>query len=580
MRASLFFIHSGKETPAEAELVSHRLMLRAGFIRKHAGGIYSWLPAGWRTARKISAIVREEMDAAGCAEVRMPSVQPAQLWEESGRWREYGAELLRFADRHGRDFCMAPTHEEVVTDIVRAHISSYRRLPFNLYQIQTKFRDEIRPRFGVMRAREFLMKDAYSFDADADGMRRSYETMRRAYCRIFDRIGLRYRMVEADSGTIGGSVSHEFMVLADSGEEVILYCEESGYAANVERAACLPPPDKRPPPAAEMKKIHTPKIKTIAALRDFLGTDAPPLSRNIKTMLVRGARGAAAILLQGGHSLNLTKAAALPEIGGGAALIPPEEAAALTGANFGSLGPVNMPLPVVADYGLQAAADFVCGANEDDYHFIAVNFGRDCPEPRFADVRCAAEGDPSPDGAGVLRARRGIEVGHIFQLGDKYSRAMSALADSPDGDSCPIMMGCYGIGITRIVAAAIEQGHDSHGAIFPDAIAPFTAVVAPVGGGRDKNVMRAAEELYNSLRAAGVDALLDDRDMRPGVMFAELDLLGIPHRLVVGARGLAKSEAEYKHRAAAESRQIPLKEAAAFIHTEIQKNTPPANDKA
>lgn len=569
MRASLFFIHAGKETPAEAELVSHRLMLRAGLIRKHAGGIYSWLPAGWRAARKISAIVREEMDAAGCAEIRMPSVQPAQLWEESGRWQEYGAELLRFTDRHGRDFCLAPTHEEVVTDIVRAHISSYRRLPFNLYQIQTKFRDEIRPRFGVMRAREFIMKDAYSFDADAEGMRRSYETMRRAYCKIFDRIGLRYRMVEADSGAIGGSVSHEFMVLADSGEEIILYCEESGYAANLERAACLPPPDARPPPSQELQKVHTPGVKTINALREFLGENAPPPSRNVKTMLVKGANGAAAILLQGNHALNLIKAAAQPEIGFGAELMSPEEAQKLIGANFGSLGPVNMPLPVIADFGMQAAADFICGANEDDYHYLGVNFGRDCAEPRFADVRRAAEGDPSPDGAGKLCARRGIEVGHIFQLGDKYSRAMSAMADSPEGGARPIMMGCYGIGITRIVAAAIEQGHDSRGIIFPDAIAPFAAVVAPVGGGRDEKVTQAAVALYDSLRAAGVDTLLDDRDLRPGVMFAELDLLGIPHRLVIGARGLKDGVAEYKHRASDTPEVIPLAQAAAFVCDKI-----------
>ncbi|MGI9298631.1 MAG: proline--tRNA ligase, partial [Gammaproteobacteria bacterium] len=518
MRASLFFIHSGKETPAEAELASHRLMLRAGLIRRHAGGIYSWLPAGWRSACKVAAIVREEMDAAGCAEICMPSVHPANLWEESGRWREYGAELLRFADRHGRDFCLAPTHEEVVTDIVRANVSSYRRLPFNLYQIQTKFRDEIRPRFGVMRAREFLMKDAYSFDADAEGMRRSYEKMRRAYCRIFDRIGLRYRMVEADSGAIGGSVSHEFMVLADSGEEIILYCEESGYAASLERAACPPTEETRPSPSRELRKIHTPGIKTIDALREFLGKDAPPPSRNIKTMIVKGARGAAAVLLQGGHTLNLIKAAAQPEIGGGAALIPPEEARELIGAGFGSLGPINMPLPTVADHGLRAAADFVCGANEDDYHYTGANFGRDCAEPRFADMREAAAGDPSPDGAGVLRERRGIEVGHIFQLGDKYSKAMSALADAPEGGARPIMMGCYGIGITRIVAAAIEQGHDSRGIIFPDSIAPFSAAVAVVGGGRDEKIMRAAEKLYDSLRAAGADTLLDDRDLRPGVM--------------------------------------------------------------
>lgn len=572
MRASQFFIHTGKETPAEAELVSHRLMLRAGLVRKHAGGIYSWLPAGWRAARKVASIVREEMDAAGCAEVFMPAVQPAQLWQESGRWQEYGAELLRFADRHGREFCMAPTHEEVITDIVRAHVSSYRRLPFNLYQIQTKFRDEIRPRFGVMRAREFLMKDAYSFDIDEEGMRKSYETMRRAYCRIFDRIGLRYRMVEADSGTIGGDHSHEFMVLADSGEEVILYCEESGYAANLERAECLPPDDLAfPPPSEELQKIHTPNIKTIEGLREFLGDKAPPPERNIKTMIVKGAAGAAAVLLQGGHELNLIKASMQPEIGGGAALADPQEARGLIGAGFGSLGPVNMKLPVIADYGMAGIADFVCGANEDDYHYVGANFGRDCPQPRLADLRFAGEGDPSPDGKGVLRARRGIEVGHIFQLGDKYSQAMTALADAPEGGARPFMMGCYGIGITRIVAAAIEQGHDERGIIFPDAIAPFEVAIAVIGGGRDSQVTDAAQKLYQQLCAAGVDCLLDDRDMRPGVMFAELDLLGIPHRLVIGARGLKEQQAEYKYRAADKAQSVPLNDAAEFVCKQIRK---------
>lgn len=568
MRASRFFIHTSKETPAEAELISHRLMLRAGFVRKQASGIYSWLPAGWRVVRKIADIVRAEMDAAGCAEVFMPAVQPAQLWEKSGRWKEYGPELLRFADRHGRDFCLGPTHEEVVTDIVRGQVSSYRQLPFNLYQIQTKFRDEIRPRFGVMRGREFIMKDAYSFDIDAEGMHQSYETMRRAYCRIFDRIGLRYRMVEADSGAIGGSVSHEFMVLADSGEEVILYSTAGDYAANQERATCAPPPALRPAAAQTLAKVHTPGVKTIAALSEFLGAEALPLARNIKTMLVKGNAGTAALLLQGGHTLNLTKAAAQPEIGGGAELLPFAEAKSLVGAGFGSLGPINMPLPVVADYGLQAIADFACGANEDDYHYTGANFGRDCPEPRFADVRQAVAGDEAPDG-GRLAACRGIEVGHIFQLGDKYSRALSALADSPAGAGRPIMMGCYGIGVTRIVAAAIEQGHDARGIIFPDAIAPFTAVVAAIGWQRSAAVREAASKLYERLRAAGVDVLLDERDMRPGIMFAEFDLLGIPHRLVIGERGLTAGQVEYKHRTADKTEMLPLPTAAALVAEKI-----------
>lgn len=572
MRASQFFIYTDKATPAEAEIISHQLMLRGRFIRKVASGIYSWLPAGWRVVRKISEIVREEMDNAGCAEIFMPAVQPADLWHESGRWAAYGPELLRFEDRHGRAFCMGPTHEEVVTDIVRAQISSYRQLPVNLYQIQTKFRDEIRPRFGIMRGREFLMKDAYSFDVDEEGMAHSYEVMRRAYCRIFDRIGLKYRMVEADSGAIGGNHSHEFMVLADSGEELILYCEASGFAANVERCQLSPLLDDNAPPPAptrEMEKIHTPNVKTIAALAEFLPEPLAP-EQNIKTMIVSGDAGSAAVLLRGSDTLNLIKASHLEAVGGNAHLASPEETTKLIGAGFGSLGPVNMPLPVVADYAVQAAADFACGANEDDYHFIGVNFGRDCPLPQFADLRNAAAGDPSPCGKGVLAAARGIEVGHIFQLGDKYSKAMNALIDLPDGGNREILMGCYGIGVTRIAAAAIEQGHDDNGMIFPDAIAPFTVVLCPIGWSRAAPVREAAEALYAACRKAGVDVLLDDRDMRPGGMFAECDMLGIPHRITIGERGLAKGEVEYKHRTAGETVNIGKDAAIDFLLEKLQ----------
>ena len=564
MRASQFFIYTNKETPVEAELISHQLMLRAGFVRKLASGIYSWLPAGWRIVRKITDIVRQEMDAAGAAEIFMPAVQPADLWHESGRWDAYGAELLRFSDRHDREFCMGPTHEEVVTDIVRRQISSYRQLPFNLYQIQTKFRDEIRPRFGVMRAREFMMKDAYSFDMDSDGMTKSYEIMRAAYCRIFDRIGLKYRMVEADSGTIGGSYSHEFMVLADSGEEIVLYCANSGFAANRERCQTLPPTAERPAPQGAMEKIHTPGVKTIAALAAFL-PEAPPPQRNVKTMIVKGAAGTAAVLLRGDHTINLIKASRHPVIGDNAELAPPEQTKTLIGAGFGSLGPVNMPLPVIADYGIQPAANFVCGANEDDYHYINVNFGRDCPEPTFADLRNAVAGDPSPCGGGVLSENRGIEVGHIFQLGDKYSAAMNADIHLPDGGKRPLLMGCYGIGITRIAAAAIEQGHDERGIIFPDAIAPFTVAIVPIGGQRAPAVRDAAEKLYSECRAAGIDVLLDDRDLRPGVMFSECDLLGIPHRITIGARSLQAGEVEYKHRRDDAVQNIPINDAIAWL---------------
>ena len=568
MYASQFFIYTDKAAPAEAEIISHQLMLRGGFIRKAASGIYSWLPAGWRVVNKISRIVREEMDAAGAAEIFMPSVQPADLWHESGRWQAYGAELLRFTDRHQRDFCLGPTHEEVVTDIVRGQVSSYRQLPVNLYQIQTKFRDEIRPRFGIMRAREFIMKDAYSFDTDTAGMEKSYEIMRAAYCRIFDRIGLNYRMVEAESGAIGGNYSHEFMVLAESGEELILYCEKSGFAANVERCPLPPSDDKRPSPQQEMEKVHTPNVKTIAELAAFL-PDALSPERNIKTMIVSGDAGGAAVLLRGTDTLNLVKASRQPQIGANARLASPEETQALIGAGFGSLGPVHMPLPVIADHGLAAAADFVCGANEDDYHYTGVNFARDCPLPPFADLRNAAAGDPSP-GGGVLAAARGIEVGHIFQLGDKYSCAMQALIDLPDGGNCPILMGCYGIGITRIVAAAVEQNYDECGMFFPDAIAPFSVVICPIGWNRFPEVRETAQSLYAECRRRGLDVLLDERDLRPGSMFAECDLLGIPHRITVGMRGLESGAVEYKHRLGKEAVQLAKDAAVSFLLEQVQ----------
>ena len=558
MRASRFFIHTNKETPAEAEVISHRLMLKANFIRQAASGIYSWLPSGWRVVSKVANIVREEMDAAGAAEIFMPAVQPADWWRESGRWKDYGAELLRFTDRHQREFCFGPTHEEVVTEMVRATVSGHRQLPFNLYQIQTKFRDEIRPRFGIMRGREFIMKDAYSFDVDEAGMHTSYEAMRQAYCRIFDRIGLTYRMVEADSGTIGGEVSHEFMVLADTGEELILHCKESGFAANVEHCPCPAPKESPPPPSQSLRKIHTPGVKTIAALEAFMGDEAVPAERNVKTMIVRGEAGVAAVILRGNHQLNLVKASRVPVIGGNPALASPEETRDLIGSGFGSLGPVNMPLPVVADNGLRTVADFVCGANEDDYHFVGANFGRDCPTPEFFDLRNAEGGDPSPCGKGLLTEIRGIEVGHIFQLGDKYSKAMGALVKLPDGGSRPILMGCYGIGVTRIVAAAIEQAHDENGMIFPDAIAPFTVFIAPIGWKRSAAVREQAEALYARCRAGGLDVLLDDRDLRPGVMFSECDLLGIPHRITLGDRGLEKGEVEYKHRRSSSVETVAL----------------------
>ncbi len=561
-RASRLFLHTTRDVAADVELVSHRLMLRAGMVRQQASGIYSWLPVGWRVVRKIERIVREEMDAAGAVECFLPAVQPSDLWVESGRWSEYGPELLRLRDRHQREFCIGPTHEEVITDIVRAAVSSRRQLPVNLYQIQTKFRDEIRPRFGVMRAREFIMKDAYSFDVDEDGMRESYRMMRDAYRRIFDRIGLRYRIVEAESGAIGGEHSHEFNVLADSGEEVIAHCDDTGFAANVERVACAPPAPGRPAPSEEMRKVHTPGVRTIAALDEFLG-GIPP-ERSLKTMIVSGDAGAVAVLLQGNHTLNLYKAGRCPRIGAHPALVGPAQAKELIGADFGSLGPVGMPLPVVADHAVANAHDFVCGANENDQHHTGVNFGRDCPEPEFFDLRNAVEGDPTPDGRGRLSMCRGIEVGHIFQLGDKYSRAMGAFVGRDDGGG-PILMGCYGIGVTRIAAAAIEQGHDGRGIVFPEAIAPFSAVVVPVNAARSPGVADAAEGLAGRLAAAGLDVLLDDRDARPGFMFAEAELIGIPHRFAIGARDLANGTVEYRARASESAETVPAGDVVPFL---------------
>ncbi len=560
-RTSRLFLHTTREVGADAELVSHRLMLRAGMIRQQASGIYSWLPAGWRVVRKVEQIVREEMNAAGAVECFMPAVQPANLWEESGRWHEYGPELLRLQDRHGREFCIGPTHEEVITEIVGGLVTSGKQLPVNLYQIQTKFRDEIRPRFGVMRSREFIMKDAYSFDVDEDGMKASYRLMYDAYRRIFDRFSLRYRIVEAESGAIGGDRSHEFVVLADSGEELIAYCDDTGYAANVENVS-LSASGSRPAPAEAMDKVRTPGIRTIADLDRFLG--GIPSERSLKTMIVEGDAGAAALLLCGHHTLNLYKAARRPEIGANPSLVSPDRARELIGADFGSLGPVGMPLKVLADHAAARAHDFVCGANENDFHYTGVNFGRDCPEPEACDLRNAVEGDPTPDGSGRLAMCRGIEIGHVFQLGDKYSKAMNATIDS-DGGQRPILMGCYGIGITRIVAAAIEQGHDDSGIIFPDAIAPFTVAVIPINGRRVPATMEAAERLALELAEAGFDVMLDDRDARPGFMFAETELIGIPHRFAVGERDLANGVVEYKNRTSADAERVATGEAVPFL---------------
>ncbi len=556
MRTSRYLISTLKETPADAELVSHRLMLRAGMIRRHAAGLYSWLPLGLRVLRRVEAIVREEMDGAGAQELLMPAVQPAELWQESGRWEAMGEEMLRMQDRHRRDFCFGPTHEEVITDIVRNELRSYKQLPANFYQIQTKFRDERRPRFGVMRAREFLMKDAYSFHLDAASLEATYAVMHQTYTRIFSRLGLDFRAVAADTGAIGGQHSHEFHVLAESGEDAIAFSDQSDYAANVELAEALAPTDERPAPTAQLAEVATPGQETIAALSDFLKV-AP--AQCAKTLLVRGSDGGVvALVLRGDHELNPIKAEKQPEVAAPLTFASAAEVAAATGAAPGSVGPVGLTIPVIADRSAARLGDFVCGANRDGVHLTGVNWGRDLPEPQVADLRNVVEGDPSPDGQGQLSIRRGIEVGHIFQLGEKYSAAMNATVLDEHGKAVVMTMGCYGIGVSRIVAAAIEQNHDDHGIIWPDAIAPFQVALVGIGLHRSERVREAVEQLYARLRAAGIAVLLDDRNERPGVIFADMELIGIPHRLVIGEKGLDKGEVEYKHRRSGEVAHWPL----------------------
>ena len=569
MRLSRYPLATLKETPADAELASHRLMLRAGLVQGLASGLYSWLPLGLRVARRVAAVVREEMDRSGALELLMPAVQPAELWRESGRWEQFGPELLRFADRHGREFCFGPTHEEVITDLVRRQLKSYRQLPVNYYQIQTKFRDEIRPRFGVMRAREFVMKDAYSFHLDQDCLDRTYEEMRRAYCRILDRLELRYRYVRADSGAIGGALSHEFHVLADSGEDEILYSDASDYAANVEHAPA-PAPAPRPAPAEELRRVATPEARSVEEVAAQLGL---PPARILKTLIVHGERDGelAALVLRGDHRLNAAKAARLDGVRAPLRLASADEVRERLGCPVGSLGPVGLELPAYADAAAAAAADFACGANEKGVHYAGANWERDAAAPaRVADLRNLEPGEPSPDGRGRVRGARGIEVGHIFQLGDKYSRSMDCAALDAGGRARTVLMGCYGIGVTRIVAAAIEQNHDERGIRWPAALAPFAVFIAPVGAGRNAAVRDAAEALYRQCREAGIDALLDDRDLRPGVMFAEADLIGVPHRVVVGARRLeADGRLEYQARAGGEPEFVPAAAMPDFLRARL-----------
>jgi prolyl-tRNA synthetase len=554
MRLSQFPITTLKEVPADAEVISHQLMLRAGLVRRLASGLYSWLPLGVRVLQRVESIVREEMNRAGGLELLMPAVQPSELWKESGRWDEFGPELLRFQDRHDRAFCLGPTHEEVVTDIARRELISYRQLPVNYYQIQTKFRDEIRPRFGVMRSREFIMKDAYSFHIDAASLDAGYQRMRDAYTRIFERMGLKFRIVQADSGAIGGSRSEEFHVLADSGEDAIAYNDADHYAANVEMVPTSPVKAAPPEPSQEMDEVPTPSVRTIQELADCLKVEP---NQCVKTLLVAGAeQPAVALLLRGDHELNPIKAAALNEVATPLRMLRAGEVEAATGVPPGCVGPVGLSIPLVADHAVCAMGNFVCGSNRIDTHLRGVNFERDLPLPPRADLRNATHGDPSPEGGGPLSIARGIEVGHIFQLGTKYSETMAATVLNESGAKQPLAMGCYGIGITRVVAAAIEQNHDEGGIIWPTSIAPFDVVLIPINMRRSPRVQAAVEDLYNVLTQTGVAVMLDDRDQRPGSMFADADLLGIPHRVVVSERGLEKDTLEYKGRRDADSQNI------------------------
>jgi prolyl-tRNA synthetase len=573
MKATRFFIGTLKEAPADAEVVSHKLMLRAGMIRRVAGGVYSYLPIGLRSIRKVEAIVREEMNRAGALELLMPAVQPAELWQESGRWEQYGPELLRFKDRKQTDFVIGPTHEEVVTDIARNQIKSYRQMPVNFYQIQTKFRDEIRPRFGVMRGREFTMKDAYSFDKDQAGLQESYQKMFDAYVRIFTRIGLQFRAVNADSGAIGGNRSQEFHVIAATGEDDIAYCPQSDFAANVEAAEALPLYAERAAPSEAMQKMATPGKAKCEAVAEYLNI---PLERTIKSIILatdnEGAEPTIWILmLRGDHDLNEVKVGKLPGLAG-FRFATEAEIVEWFGTPPGYLGPIGTkkPVRVVADRTVANMSDFVVGSNEVDFHTTGVNWGRDLPEPVVADIRNIRPGDPSPDGKGAIDICRGIEVGHVFQLGTKYSEAMGATFLDETGKPQPMMMGCYGIGITRILGAAIEQNFDERGIIWPEAIAPFEVVLCPMGYERSESVREQTDKLYAQLSAAGIDVILDDRGERPGVMFADWELIGVPHRLVIGERGLKEGKVEYQGRRDTEATLLPIEQAAAFATEKVR----------
>jgi len=559
MRWSRYPINTVKENPSEAEVISHQLMLRAGLIRRLAAGIYSWTPFGLRSLRKVEAIIREEMDRTGALEVLLPAVQPAELWQESGRWEQYGPELLRLKDRHQRDFVIGPTHEEVITDLARRELKSYRQLPVNFYQIQVKFRDEIRPRFGVMRGREFIMKDAYSFHANQESLQEGYNAMRTAYIRMFTRMGLEFRAVKADTGSIGGTASEEFQVLADSGEDTIAVSDGKDlYAANLEHAPALPPKNLRSLPSTNLTKVHTPGKKSIVEVAEFLDTTA---EHTLKLLMFTGAKGGViAIALRGDHELNAIKAQKLPGIAVPLNLATKEVVFAATGCEPGYLGPRGLSCPLFVDHAALNLTDFVCGANEKDQHYTGMNWGRDLPEPQAADLRNVVAGDSSPGGDGTLSIRRGIEVGHIFQLGKKYSEALNAKVLDESGKPVTMYMGCYGIGATRIIAAAIEQNHDAAGIIWPEPLAPFSVVLVTLNASKSPRVLALSEQLYTELQAVNIDVLLDDRDTRPGIKFADAELLGIPHRLVISDRGIESGELEYRQRRAKENEAWPTTE--------------------
>ncbi|MDO4698060.1 MAG: proline--tRNA ligase [Pasteurellaceae bacterium] len=569
MRTTQYLFSTLKETPNDAQVVSHQLMLRAGMIRPLASGLYNWLPTGLRVLKKVENIIREEMNKSGALEVEMPVVQPADLWIESERWEDYGPELLRFKDRGDRPFVLGPTHEEVITDLVRREVSSYKQLPLNLYQIQTKFRDEVRPRFGVMRGREFLMKDAYSFHTTKESLQETYDVMHQTYSNIFTRLGLDFRPVAADTGSIGGSASHEFQVLAASGEDDVVFSTESDYAANIELAEAVAIGERQAPTAA-MQLVDTPNAKTINELVEQFNL---PIEKTVKTLIVKGSseeQPLVALILRGDHELNEIKAEKLPEVAEPFEFADEADIKAKIGAGVGSLGPVNLPIPVIIDRSVALMSDFTAGANIDGKHYFNINWERDVAQPTVADLRNVVEGDPSPDGKGTLQIKRGIEVGHIFQLGTKYSEAMNATVQGEDGRPQTMIMGCYGIGVTRVVAAAIEQHHDERGIIWPtDAIAPFTVAIVPMNMHKSEKVQAFAQDLYKTLLAQGVDVIFDDRKERPGVMFADMELIGVPHMIVIGEKNLENGEIEYKNRRNGEKQMIAKDQLLDFIKNQI-----------